>query len=102
MTHAIDRIDPDVVVLNSFWMYNGSRPVLASDPSAQGRREEFEQRLERTVRQIARPGRHICVLNDSPLFEGRVPHVLDGLDSRHRSRLCCGCHAPSRMRSSQI
>ena len=76
MTHAIERIDPDIIVLNSFWMYDGTHPVLASDPAASGRGEAFEAALKRTVQQIGRPGRRICVLHDSPLYDGRVPHIL--------------------------
>ena len=76
IAHAIDRIDPDIVVLNSFWMYAGSRAVLASDPAAHARREAFETALERTVQHIGRPGRRVCVLHDNPLFDGSVPHEL--------------------------
>jgi peptidoglycan/LPS O-acetylase OafA/YrhL len=73
---TIDRIDPDIVVLNAFWMNYKTRGLLASDPVAHGRGEAFETALEHTVQQIARPGRRICVVHDSPLLDGRVPHVL--------------------------
>ena len=76
MTHAIDHIDPDIVVLNSFWMHPGLRAALALDPYANGRREAFTAALERTVQHIGRPGRRICVLHDNPLFDGPVSHDL--------------------------
>jgi len=76
MERAVQVLRPDVVVLNSFWMYSGSRVVFADDPEAQGRGAAFGAALANTSAQLARSGAHVCVVQDAPLMPNRVPHAL--------------------------
>ena len=73
MLSAIDSIDPDLVILNAWWLVpdleltaTGAEKLADGTPS-------FEQAVERTLRAIGR--RRVCVVGDVPALNYWMPYA---------------------------
>jgi hypothetical protein len=68
--HAHPEID--LVVLAASWFYLGDTLYRGDVDTGQPNPELFEQAIETTIRDIARPGRRIVLLGTSPLYNQSV------------------------------
>jgi hypothetical protein len=75
VTQAIDRLSPQLVVLNAFWGFN--RDLVPSDPGIRVTGgSTLRWSLENTLRSIAADDRSVCVVSDVPTLKYGVPYAM--------------------------
>jgi peptidoglycan/LPS O-acetylase OafA/YrhL len=75
MIEAVEHLDPQVVVLNAFWIY----PEFMQDSAARRSRAaqaEFARAVAATLAPLERAGRKVCVVLDAPSRPYPVPYAL--------------------------
>jgi len=76
MTQAVDRLQPDVVVLAAYWDSRYGAFTIPAHPELPTSEARFSHAFEETERQLAVPGRRICIVGGVPQYEYPVPFAL--------------------------
>jgi len=87
MTLAVQKLHPDVVMLDAYWSLGGTAlipdPQLRISPADSG----FSRGLQETVRQIGSAARRVCVVQGVPILKYDLPQAflmtrLRGIDDK--------------------
>jgi hypothetical protein len=76
MMLALQRLQPRLVVLAAYWVNPAGGFTITGHPELVSTESRFDYALEQTVRQIAAPGRSICIVRGIPRLEYPVPVAL--------------------------
>jgi peptidoglycan/LPS O-acetylase OafA/YrhL len=85
MLAGIERIQPDVLVLNAFWNLPESA-ARGTSLNVSDAPDGFEAALRAVVSKAAAPGRHLCAVLTVPVYSQIVPYALAMAERRNLSR----------------